>query len=190
MCLKHRSAAKSTPLARVVDSFRANTSDRTKSPYINPLYWKCIWSIIKRPGERSMERAAAWDGRLSAGGADFTKLQQTSVQFSKLSERLLQVQCIDKNKLSYYDSSPLEIHSLPALILQVVNPQHSWIYQLCELGQDPFEIGKEGWVVECPFRSFLVVPFFDRQAVCDGQPIPMNFEIRGFATGQLAFDSC
>jgi hypothetical protein len=27
-------------------------------PYINPLYWKWMWSIIKRPGERRIERLA------------------------------------------------------------------------------------------------------------------------------------
>jgi hypothetical protein len=63
MCLKHRSAAKSRPLARVVDGFLANTSDRIRIPYRKPLYWKWMWSMIKRPGERRTERAAAWEGR-------------------------------------------------------------------------------------------------------------------------------
>lgn len=59
MCLKQRRAAKSSPLASIVDCFLANTSDRMRIPYKKPLYWKWIWSIIRRPGERRTERAAA-----------------------------------------------------------------------------------------------------------------------------------
>lgn len=41
MCLKHRSAAKRRPLARVVEGFLARTRDRMRMPYRKPLYWKC-----------------------------------------------------------------------------------------------------------------------------------------------------
>jgi hypothetical protein len=70
MCLKHRRAANRKPLSSTVDLFLAKTSERTKIPYMKPLYWKCIWSMIRRPGERRIERAAAWEGRLRAAGED------------------------------------------------------------------------------------------------------------------------
>jgi hypothetical protein len=70
MCFKQRSAANRSPPARRVDFFLANTRDKINKPYKKPLYWKWIWSMIKSPGERRIERAAAWEGRLKAGGAD------------------------------------------------------------------------------------------------------------------------
>jgi hypothetical protein len=70
MCLKQRSAAKRNPLARMVDFFLARTRDRINNPYIKPLYWKWIWSMIKRPGDSRTESAAAWEGRLKAAGED------------------------------------------------------------------------------------------------------------------------
>lgn len=70
MCLKQRSAAKRNPLASMVDFFLARTRDRINNPYINPLYWKWIWSMIKRPGDRRTESAAACEGRLKAAGED------------------------------------------------------------------------------------------------------------------------
>lgn len=76
--MRQRSVAKSSPLANVVDFFLANTKDNIKMPYRKPLYWKWIWSMIRRPGERRIERAAAWDGRLKAGGAVWTKLQNVN----------------------------------------------------------------------------------------------------------------
>jgi hypothetical protein len=29
-------------------------------PYKKPLYWKWMWSMMNKPGERKMARAAAW----------------------------------------------------------------------------------------------------------------------------------
>jgi hypothetical protein len=54
----------------MVDFFLARTRDRINNPYINPLYWKWIWSMIKRPGDSRTESAAACEGRLKAAGED------------------------------------------------------------------------------------------------------------------------
>ena len=48
--------------------------DRIKIPYMNPLYWKWMWSIMKRPGERRMERLAIWAADLFAKGVDLMNL--------------------------------------------------------------------------------------------------------------------
>lgn len=45
------------------------------------------------------------------------------------------------------------------------------------MGKKPFEVGKKGRVVEGPFRGLLVVPFPGREAIGDGQPVAMDFEV-------------
>lgn len=61
------------------------------------------------------------------------------------------LQCIDQKKLSDDDSGPLEIDGLPSIIAKVVHLQHSWVHQLRNLGEDPFEVGEERRIVKCPF---------------------------------------
>jgi len=68
MCFRQSRAAKSTPLSRRDDFFRARTRDKTRMPYKNPLYWKCMWSMIKSPGDNNIDNAAAWDARLDTDG--------------------------------------------------------------------------------------------------------------------------
>jgi hypothetical protein len=57
-----------------VDFFLAKTRDKINIPYKNPLYWKWIWSMMRRPGESRMESAAACAGRFNNGGDDCTNL--------------------------------------------------------------------------------------------------------------------
>lgn len=38
--------------------------------------------------------------------------------------KALQMECVDKDKFREYDSSPLEIDRLPAIILQIEDLQH------------------------------------------------------------------
>jgi hypothetical protein len=59
MCFMHSSAAKTRPLHSRPDFVRARTRERMSRPYMHPLYWKWMWSMIIRPGERRMDRAAA-----------------------------------------------------------------------------------------------------------------------------------
>ena len=68
ICLKQSNEANSRPLQRRVDCLRAKTSERMSKPYKKPLYWKCIWSMIRSPGDRSIEIAAAWDKGLDNAG--------------------------------------------------------------------------------------------------------------------------
>lgn len=36
-------------------TFLAINIDRSKMPNMNPLYWKCIWSTMRKPGWRNSE---------------------------------------------------------------------------------------------------------------------------------------
>lgn len=84
---------------------------------------------------------------------------------------------------------------------QSVDLQHRGIYPGRDLGQQPFEVGKEWRVVERPFRcrlsknnmsitrlhihentAYLIVPFLYWQRMRDCQPISVNLEIRTLAT--------
>jgi hypothetical protein len=76
-----------------------------------------------------------------------------------------QMKRIDQDQLRDNNTRSLEVHSLPAIIFQVVNPQHSGIHHLRELGEKPFEIREERRIIQSPFRGLLVVPFLYRQAV-------------------------
>lgn len=72
MCLKHSKAAKRIPERRGDDL--ATSRERRRIPYMKPLYWKWMWSIIRRPGERRMDRAIAWAERLVNSGELATSL--------------------------------------------------------------------------------------------------------------------
>ena len=63
--MKHSKTAKSVPARRKRCS-RRRTIESRRIPYKRPLYWKWMWSIIRRPGERRIERAMAWADRLLA----------------------------------------------------------------------------------------------------------------------------
>ena len=64
MCLNIKRVAKTRPLRSRVDFLRARTRDRMRRPYMKPLYWKWMWSMMSRPGDRRIERAAARAARL------------------------------------------------------------------------------------------------------------------------------
>jgi hypothetical protein len=88
----------------------------------------------------------------------------------------------------------LKVDSPPGIISQVLHNQHSRIHKRSGLRHQPFESRKEGGVIEGPFGGFLeairdhelqslpvyanlVVPFFDRERMCNGQPVAMHLEI-------------
>lgn len=70
MCLKFKRTAKSMPLASFLPykydktlcssknhtlTSQAIKIDHSNIPNINPLYWKCMWSIIRNPGWRNKD---------------------------------------------------------------------------------------------------------------------------------------
>ncbi len=92
----------------------------------------------------------------------------------------LQMQRINQHKLRSNYTGSLEVHRLPTIVFQIEHLRHLWICQLRGLRQNPFEVCKEGWIVEGPFRGFFEVPFLDWEAVGNGEPVPMDFEVGGF----------
>lgn len=50
-----------------------------------------------------------------------------------------------------------------------------------QLSQNPFEVCKNGWIVECPFRIIIVVPFIKTLKICDSHPIFVYIEISAVA---------
>ena len=97
---------------------------------------------------------------------------------------MVHLQSIYEGQLCHNDGESLEVHSLPAIVLQVVHTKHGRVGQVGDLGHDPFEICEERGVVEGPFRRLLVVPFPQRQAVGDCQPVPVHFKIGRFAVAK------
>lgn len=79
MCFRHSNAAKSIPLGKSPGDVRARTMERMRTPYRNPLYWKWTWSIISRPGDRSIEIAAVCACFFVVVGEDCTKLEPMSI---------------------------------------------------------------------------------------------------------------
>ena len=72
-----------------------------------------------------------------------------------MSLTFIPIQCKCQHQVGCDNRRALKIHGLPALILQVVDLQHCGVHVVGGLGEEVFEVGKERWVVECPFRSFL-----------------------------------
>jgi hypothetical protein len=103
------------------------------------------------------------------------------LKFHQFSDPNLQMECIYQDKFRDNNRRTLEIDRAPALIFQIVDPQHSWIYHLRKLRQDPFETREKRRIIKSPFRSLLIIPLLYGQTIRDGQPIPMDLEICGFA---------
>lgn len=61
------------------------------------------------------------------------------------------MQGVNQDQLCENDGCALEVDGLPALIVEVVDLDHLWVDELGGLGEDPFEVGEEGRVVESPF---------------------------------------
>ncbi|EHK97121.1 hypothetical protein M7I_7131 [Glarea lozoyensis 74030] len=59
---------------------------------------------------------------------------------------------------------------------------HFWVYQVRELGKNPFECGEERRIIERPFGRLFEVPFLDWKSVGDRKPIPVDLEVGGFTT--------
>lgn len=130
MCFMHSNTAKRSPLASTVDFFRARTSDAMRMPYMQPLYWKWMWSIINRPGESIIEIAAACAARFVPPLDESTNLGGAIMLAPMLIDQTMVVggtgesihlQRVYQNQLGYDDGNPLEVDSLPAVMLEVVN---------------------------------------------------------------------
>lgn len=61
------------------------------------------------------------------------------------------MQGVDKHQLGDDHRQPLEQHRLRTGVTQVLNLEHLGIEEARQLAEEPFEGGKEGWVVEGPF---------------------------------------
>lgn len=91
MCFRHSNAAKSVPLSRRPEFLRPATIDRMRIPYKKPLYWKWMWSMIKSPGERRIEMAAACACFFEAPGEVLTRLDVISDVIAGPSKHHIQV---------------------------------------------------------------------------------------------------
>lgn len=120
---------------------------------------------------------------------------------------VLPAQRIDENQFRQDHSGSLEVDSLPRIIIQVLHNHHSRIHKRGGLRHQPFESRKERGVIEGPFGGFLdairdhelhslpvyanlVVPFFDRERICNGQPVAVHLEIRRFARNTIEISYC
>lgn len=95
---------------------------------------------------------------------------------------------IDKRLESPYEDKfgddhggPLEVDRLPTVIVEVVDLDHEGVDEAGDVGEDIFEVGKEGRVVEGPLRRLFKVPLIQGEALGDGEPIAVNFKVGGFA---------
>lgn len=93
----------------------------------------------------------------------------------------VQLQRVGKQQLRDNYGAPLKVHRLPAIVVQVVHPQHGAVNEARDVGEYPLEVGEERRVVERPFRDVADVPLAERQAVGDSEPIPVDLKVGGFA---------
>lgn len=80
MCLKQSSTANRMPLTRSPESALAAEIENIKIPYIMELYWKWIWSTIRKPGDSKTDKAITCDCFRPPAGAEEVKLSLVSVQ--------------------------------------------------------------------------------------------------------------
>ena len=106
--------------------------------------------MIRRPGESRIESAAACEGRLRGEGADWTKLAR-SVKIRAFLYVYSQMKRVNQHQLSDDNRCSLEVDRLPAIIIQIIYLQHGLVHQTRDLGEGPFEVCEERWIVESPF---------------------------------------
>ena len=69
--------------------------------------------------------------------------------------RYLPVECIDEHHLTADHRSALEIDDFPMIIVEIVDLKDCGVDIACQLREKPLEVGKEGRVIESPFRCSL-----------------------------------
>ena len=69
--------------------------------------------------------------------------------------RDLLVECIDQHHLTADDRSALKIDDFPMVIVEIANLKYCGVDIACQLREKPLEVGKEGRVIQCPFRCSL-----------------------------------
>ena len=79
----------------------------------------------------------------------------TSVASVLVHSRYLLVECIDQHYLTADHGSALKIDDFPMIIVQIGNLEHCGVDIACQLREKPLKVGKEGRVIECPFRCLL-----------------------------------
>lgn len=149
---------------------------------------------MRRPGERRIEIAAAWAARLffvadsmNLGGVSWAPRRRGHLgRRGERTGRDTQLERVGQQQLRHYNRGSLEVDRLPAIVFEVVDPEHGAIDEARDLGQHPLEVGEEGRVVQRPFRGALDVPLAQRQAVGYGEPIPVDLEVGGLAGSALA----
>lgn len=155
------------------------------------MYWKWMWSMMRRPGERRMEIAAAWAARLLVVVESMNLRVSVSVpsrQAITVSRRMVgkedaQLEGVGEQQLRDDDGGALEVDGLPAVVAEVVDAQHGAVDEAGDVGEDPLEVGEEGRVVEGPLGGALEVPLAEGQAVGDGEPVAVDLEVGGLAGG-------
>lgn len=89
------------------------------------------------------------------------------------------MQSVDQDQLGGNHRRPLEEYSLPTRESQILHLQHGRVDVVRRLGQQAFEVGKEGRIVERPFRGFL----FADLLVDDGDEEPWRRAPRSTSAG-------
>ena len=74
----------------------------------------------------------------------------------RISRASIPVQGIRQNQLRSNHRCSLKVDRLPSVIVKVLDLEHARVDVLGDLGQEPFEVGKEGRVIEGPLRGILV----------------------------------
>ena len=69
--------------------------------------------------------------------------------------RYLLVECIDQHHLTTDDRRALKIDSFPMIIVKIANLKYCGVDIAGQLREKPLEVGKEGRVIESPFRCLL-----------------------------------
>lgn len=61
------------------------------------------------------------------------------------------MQGVNQDQLCDNDGCALKVDGLPAIIIEIIDLDHLRVDKPTDLGEEPFEVGKEGRVVESPF---------------------------------------
>lgn len=173
-------------------------------PYMKPLYWKWMWSIISKAGERRIDSAAACAERLEASGVVFMYLQpaiRTVHATDQLGEQTVGVRkqaTAPSRSPTAAGSRPSGCSSTPDCPPRACAGQRSARYgssttrtlrrtagsRASTLMFSRQRIKTRHSAPDRP-RAYLEVPLLHGQRVGYGQPIPVDLEVCGFAGDRL-----
>lgn len=126
--------------------------DQRRIPYMKPLYWKWIWSTMRKPGCKNMDADTircddgSTDPRMKLCTEDVS--QQWYVGSLHSPE-----QCNSQYQFCHNNCGPLICNDRPSIVIEVVHVNDFWVDKKSRYWQEFLEVSKKRRVIQrCAYK--------------------------------------